>query len=244
MNLKQVANALGVSTATISNAFNRPDQLSAKLRERILKEAAELGYHGPNMAARTLRRGESGVIGVMLSDSLSYSISDPVASQLLQGIAEVLGQHKKHMLLLCSELSAAEYHGAESLPDGFILYGTVKESAFNRVLRTGKPMVIVDYDSPDTATVNIDNEHGAYEIAKYALGGAKHEVAILGLKLLDTDRVCRLTQAELETDYKEISRERLAGFLKAIDATKNTVLAHDIWNIPINSPENGGNRRT
>jgi len=56
-----------VSTATVSNAFNRPDQLSAKLRERILKESEELGYYGPNLAARSLRRGESGVIGVMLA---------------------------------------------------------------------------------------------------------------------------------------------------------------------------------
>jgi DNA-binding LacI/PurR family transcriptional regulator len=238
MNLKQVAKELGVSTATISNAFNRPDQLSAKLRERILKEAAELGYHGPNMAARTLRRGESGVIGVMLSDSLSYSLTDPVASQLLQGVAEVLGENNKHMMLLSSELSAAEYHGAESLPDGFILYGTIKDAAYNRVVRTGKPIVVVDYEAPNAALVNIDNEHGAFEIAKFALNNANHEVAILGLKLIDTDRVCRLTQAELEMDYKEISRERLAGFMKAIESSSNSVSAQDIWNIPINTPVN------
>ena len=238
LTLKDLALELNTSTATISNAFNRPDQLSAKLRERILKEAAELGYHGPNMAARTLRRGESGVIGVMLSDSLSYSLSDPVASQLLQGVAEVLSENDKHMLLLSSELSAAEYHGAESLPDGFILYGTIKDKAFNRVLRTGKPMVLVDYEAPDTAMVNIDNEHGAHEIAKFALNNSQHEIAILGLKLIDTDRVCRLTQAEFDMDYKEISRERLAGFMKAINESANKVDAHNIWNIPINSPEN------
>jgi DNA-binding LacI/PurR family transcriptional regulator len=37
--LKDVANAVGVSHTTVSNAFNRPDQLSPKLRERIVAAA-------------------------------------------------------------------------------------------------------------------------------------------------------------------------------------------------------------
>ena len=235
MNLKQVANALGVSTATISNAFNRPDQLSAKLRERILRDAAVLGYHGPNLAARTLRRGESDVIGVMLSDSLSYSLSDPVANQLLQGVADVLVERNKHMLLLSSGIDTSEQRGAESLPDGFILYGTIPQTTLDRVFRTGKPVVLIDFESDMTTSVNIDNEHGAYEIAKLALTSANQEIAVLGLKLIDSDRVCRLTNADVEMDYQEISRSRLSGFIQAIDETQNTLKADSIWHIPINN---------
>ena len=55
--LKTVADRVGVSAMTVSNAFSRPDQLSAALRERILAGAAELGYVGPDPAARTLARG-------------------------------------------------------------------------------------------------------------------------------------------------------------------------------------------
>lgn len=235
MNLKQVASALGVSTATISNAFNRPDQLSAKLRERILKDAAVLGYHGPNLAARTLRRGESDVIGVMLSDSLSYSLSDPVANQLLQGVADVLVERNKHMLLLSSGVDSSEQRGAESLPDGFILYGTIPQPTLDRVFRTGKPVVLVDFESDMTTSVNIDNKHGAYEIAKLALGTSTEEVAVLGLKLIDSDRVCRMTQADVDMDYQEISRSRLSGFIQAIVETDNRLKADSIWHIPINN---------
>jgi FAD/FMN-containing dehydrogenase len=42
--LATIAAALGVSRMTVSNAFNRPDQLSPELRERVLAKAAELGY--------------------------------------------------------------------------------------------------------------------------------------------------------------------------------------------------------
>ena len=55
--LATVAEALGVSAMTVSNAYNRPEKLSPELRERILAKADELGYAGPNALARSLRRG-------------------------------------------------------------------------------------------------------------------------------------------------------------------------------------------
>ena len=58
--LDTVAEAAGVSRMTVSNAYNRPDQLSAATRERVLAVAAELGYGGPDPAGRSLRRGRAG----------------------------------------------------------------------------------------------------------------------------------------------------------------------------------------
>ena len=45
--LQTVADAVGVSRMTVSNAFSRPDQLSASLRERILRAARDLGTPDP-----------------------------------------------------------------------------------------------------------------------------------------------------------------------------------------------------
>ena len=58
--LQSIADRVGVSRMTVSNAYSRPDQLSADLRDRILAEAAALGYHGPDPAARSLATGTSG----------------------------------------------------------------------------------------------------------------------------------------------------------------------------------------
>ena len=55
--LQTIADRVGVSRATVSNAFSRPDQLSAVLRARILTVAEELGYVGPDPTARMLARG-------------------------------------------------------------------------------------------------------------------------------------------------------------------------------------------
>ncbi|MFT4938661.1 MAG: DNA-binding LacI/PurR family transcriptional regulator [Paraglaciecola sp.] len=228
---------LGVSTATVSNAFNRPDQLSAKLRERILRESAERGYYGPNFAARSLRKGESGVIAVMLADSLSYIFSDPVATQLLQGISEVLAEHNKQLLLLSSHVESAEESNAESLPDGFILYGAPRGNAFERLLRANKPLIAVDFESDLTGSVNIDNEQGAYSVAKHLLAAPRANIAVLGLRLIDSPRVCRLTEQDLIDESVEISRSRLAGYMRAADEKGLNIASNRIWHIPINTPD-------
>ena len=100
MTVKTLAAALGVSPATISNAYNRPDQLSPQLRERILATAEELGYPGPDAAGRTLRMGRADAVGVLLAERLSYAFSDPFAIEFLTGLSEVLEEHGISIVLM------------------------------------------------------------------------------------------------------------------------------------------------
>ncbi|QYM65323.1 LacI family DNA-binding transcriptional regulator [Microbacterium sp. Se5.02b] len=58
--LQTIAEHVGVSRMTVSNAFSRPDQLSEDLRARILTAADDLGYAGPDPAARALARAHRG----------------------------------------------------------------------------------------------------------------------------------------------------------------------------------------
>src|SRR5919205_1015529 len=88
--LLALAQDLGVSRATVSNAYNRPDQLSPALRERILTRAAELGFPGPDPMARGLRRGRVGAVGVLVDEGLAYAFSDPTAVLFLDGLAREL----------------------------------------------------------------------------------------------------------------------------------------------------------
>ena len=83
--LQTIAEQLGVSRTTVSNAYNRPDQLAPELRERVLATAAELGYSGPDPAARRLRSGGREAIGLLFTESLGYAFNDPGAVRFLQG---------------------------------------------------------------------------------------------------------------------------------------------------------------
>lgn len=239
LNLKDVAQILGVSTATVSNAFNRPNQLSARLRERILKECAELGYHGPNLAARSLRRGKSDVIGVVLADSLGYSFSDPVASQFLQGVSEVLATQNKQLLLLSSQLAGKEQSSAESLPDGFIFYGTPAGDCFSRIQLFGKRIVAVDFEpNDDVVTIKMENRQAAKEAAKHAFKHHNGALAVLGLRLIDSNRVCRLTEQDVQELSDEVSHKRLQGYLEAAQEQGVDLPPHMVWHIPVNTIQN------
>lgn len=235
--LKTVAKTLNVSTATISNAFSRPDQLSKSLRNRILAECAEIGYHGPNLTARSLRKGESGVLGVLLSDPLSYYFSDPVANQFLSGIAETIEKYQKQLLLLSGADSGKHNSGIESLPDCFIVYGSQENNPlYKRVVQSGKPIVTVDFDAPEFASINIDNQAAAYEVANFVLTNrVEPDAAILGLRLIHSERVCRITEDELYGESESVSRRRLNGYLQAAKENQVTISPEKIWHVPHNT---------
>ena len=65
--MASLAAELKVSRTTISNAYNRPDQLSAALRERVIARAQRLGYAGPDPVALSLRTRKAGAVVLVLT---------------------------------------------------------------------------------------------------------------------------------------------------------------------------------
>jgi DNA-binding LacI/PurR family transcriptional regulator len=98
--LASLAAELGVSRTTVSNAYNRPDQLSAPLRERVLEAARRLGYPGPDPVARSLRTRRAGAVGLLLTEALSYAFRDPVATGFLEGLALACERAGQGLLLI------------------------------------------------------------------------------------------------------------------------------------------------
>ena len=100
--LQTLAEQLGVSRMTVSNAFSRPDQLSPDLRARILAAADDLGYVGPDPAARPWPR-TTGAVGVLLTDSLAYAFTDDVATSFLGAVVDELAATGLALTLLPSD---------------------------------------------------------------------------------------------------------------------------------------------
>src|SRR5919108_1415820 len=98
--LQTIADALGVSRATVSNAYNHPERLGAELRERVLAAARELGYPGPDPAARRLRQQRAGAVGLVFTEALSYAFSDAAAVIFLEGLATRCEEREAPLLLL------------------------------------------------------------------------------------------------------------------------------------------------
>lgn len=239
LTIKDVARILEVSTATVSNAFNRPDQLSEALRERILEECKKLGYVGPSAAGRYLRTGRSGVVGVVLTDSLSYSMSDYVASHFLAGLAEVFDEAHLNMLLLSARDmdQSGRQRQHESMVDGYIAYGmiTADGRTYEHLLRQQKRLIVVDNHIEGYPSINVDNRGAANEIARYALRHKPENLAILGLRVTSFPRISRLTQEDIDNAPDSISIDRLNGYFDAIKEADIELPVDRIWNIPLNT---------
>jgi len=85
VNLKELAEMLGLSQATVSLALGRSPETSGvarKTRERVQKAAEQLGYK-PNFHARSLASGRSATIGILVP-----TISDGYYSSIIGGIEE------------------------------------------------------------------------------------------------------------------------------------------------------------
>src|SRR5215212_11112853 len=65
--ISQVAKAAGVSPATVSRTFNRPELLSHATLKRVRGVAEKLGYV-PNQVARALSTGRAGNIALIVPD--------------------------------------------------------------------------------------------------------------------------------------------------------------------------------
>ena len=100
MRLRDVADRAGVSVGSASQAFGRPELVSEKVRDRVLEAAKALGYPGPNPAARHLRIGRSGAIGLIFAERLRYQFTDPAAPAFLRGVADGMRRAPIGLLLV------------------------------------------------------------------------------------------------------------------------------------------------
>src|SRR5436305_1603788 len=130
--------AVAASPTTVSNAYNRPNKRSPALRARILGTARELGYPGPNPAARSLRRGRAGSVGLLFGEALTYVFQDPGAVEFLRGLAEGTARHN-NVLQLIAALDADGQEGAallaNAIVDGLVVWSLPERDPLLRLAR-------------------------------------------------------------------------------------------------------------
>jgi DNA-binding LacI/PurR family transcriptional regulator len=179
--MSTVAQAAGVSPMTVSNAYNRPDQLSEATRERVLTVAAELGYAGPSPAGRSLRRGRSGTVGLVLTEDLPYAFADPGMLAFMHGLATELAAAGQALLLIPTASDPANALIRGALVDGLVLRAmTADHPAMAAARERGVPLVVGG--GPRIAGlpfVGIDNAKAAGQAAEHLLGLGHRRFALV-----------------------------------------------------------------
>jgi DNA-binding LacI/PurR family transcriptional regulator len=142
--LDTVAAAAGVSRMTVSNAYNRPDQLAAATRQHVLETARQLGYAGPDPTAASLRLRRTGTVGVVLTESLPYAFTDPGLMMILHGIATELSDAGNALLLIPAYDADGESLLRHAMVDALILCSLAGEDpAVAAAIQRQVPLVTV-----------------------------------------------------------------------------------------------------
>lgn len=180
-----VAKRAGVSRTAVSFVLNdRPHAgISQATRQRVLRAAAELGYH-PNRAARSLASGRTGQIGVLVSESRQDAFGDAFLPALLRGIGAAARERSYQVLLEYQEaaigrrvLAALE----ERAVDGLLIWGpdTLEPDLIDATRARSPVMVIGDPGSAPYASVDVDNQAAARLATEHLLGHGYRRIALI-----------------------------------------------------------------
>jgi DNA-binding LacI/PurR family transcriptional regulator len=226
-----LAAELGVSRTTVSNAYNRPDQLSPELRRRVLETARRVGYPGPDPVARSLRTRQAGAVGLLLTEALAYAFRDPAALRFLEGLAMACEEAGRGLLLVpgASNPEQAPPEGASALGvspssvhsaavDGFVVYSVPDDDPLlTAVLQRPVPTVVCD--QPVVAGVDrvgIDDRAAMLDIARYVLGLGHHRIGVLSMRLGGERTVSPVSVARVIHGRSHVQRARLSGLCMAL----------------------------
>jgi LacI family transcriptional regulator len=121
--LKDIADVLGLSAATVSRALNGFPEVNVATRARVEALAREMNYR-PNQLAQKLVSGRSGMIGVILR-SAEDAAADPTFFEVMTGLSQHLSDHEMDLVFHATPSTdlVAPYRRmvAKNLLDGFIL---------------------------------------------------------------------------------------------------------------------------
>ena len=159
--LDDLAALTGVSRATVSRVING-GSVSEATRERVMAVLESTGYR-PNLAARTLASGRSGVVGVVMHVDSHELFQDPYFSQLLQGMSDALSDTATGMMLWLGNRSKQEtldqILGMGLLEGVIVTAYNVDDPLVDGLLASSLPTVLVGHRRADRSASYVDVDH-------------------------------------------------------------------------------------
>jgi LacI family transcriptional regulator len=183
VSIRDVANKAGVSIATVSATVNGSSSVRLETRQRVEDAIQALGYR-PNGVARSLRLGQTGVIGLVVSE-----ITNPFFAEISRAVEETALRAGK-VVVVCN---TDENRERESLVldtlrvqrvAGLIIAPSGQDSEYGTVLgrRVPNQTVVIDRCIPhlDRDFVGLDNRSAGRMVTEYLLRLGHRSIGFIG----------------------------------------------------------------
>jgi LacI family transcriptional regulator len=176
--IREVAQAAGVSVATVSKVLNERYGVAEATTERVRAVIEELGYES-SLVARSLRNQRTNVIGVLVADL------EPFSTEVLKGVADVVRGTGYELVAYAAATRVGEHVGWErrhlSRLGGTLIDGAVMVTPTVTDIVASVPVVAVDPHAgrADLPTVDADNLTGGYLAGKHLLDLGHVRIAML-----------------------------------------------------------------
>jgi len=180
VSIKDVAEAAGVSTATVSRVLSNGLHVRPEVRERVMATVERLGYR-PNLVARSLRSQQSSTIGLIVSD-----ISNPFFTAISRAVEDT-AYGQGFSVLLCNTDENPEKEAIylnlmrDTAVAGAIMSPTRQTIANFADSNFPFPIVVVDrsISNGDVDAVLLDNVDAAYRLITHLIEQGYRRIAAL-----------------------------------------------------------------
>lgn len=218
VSIKDIAKKAGVSISTVSYALNGSSKVTDETRSKILAIAKELNYV-PNAAARSLKKRESRIIGVFLTD-----FKGDVYGDLLDGMKEVCNA-QGYDLIVCSGKQAHRMLPERMIDGAIILDHAFTNAELLKYAERNHKIVVLDreLEHPNINQVLLDNKAGATLATEFLVEQGHKKIYIVtgpddsfdsiqrmkAVKMV-ADRTEDVEWIEISGDFKKSGGERAA----------------------------------
>ncbi|MFT4027005.1 MAG: LacI family DNA-binding transcriptional regulator [Novosphingobium sp.] len=175
-----VARLAGVSQAAVSRAFTPGAVISKATREKVIVAAQQIGYR-PNLLARSLIKGSSGIIGVVIGNPQNATFVDALAA-----LSARMSSAGRHVMVFTGESNAsADLHVEDLLKyrvDGLVLMWTsISAKSAEECRREGIPVVFLNRRSivEGFSCVSGANYEGCRQIAQHLIDQGYRKIGFI-----------------------------------------------------------------
>ncbi|WP_010138247.1 LacI family DNA-binding transcriptional regulator [Oceanicola sp. S124] len=193
MNLKTLAEALGLSQTTVSRALNGYPEVSEATRKRVEEAALRFGYR-PNSRAKGLATGRAMLIGQVIPTSTQHEMVNPVFGDFVAGASQNLARHGYDMLLTRvpgdDEGKVYREFRARGAVDGVIIQAPdVKDERIALLNRIGLPFIVhgrsTGVEEP-YSWIDVNNTQAFRRATEFLLQLGHRRIALInGLERMD-----------------------------------------------------------